>query len=32
MADPMKPAADCQSSNFQRRDRAFEPAHARLPR
>jgi carbon storage regulator len=32
MADPMKPASDSQSSNFQRRDRAFEPAHVRLPR
>jgi carbon storage regulator len=30
--DPMKPASDCQSSNFPRRDRAFEPAHVRLPR
>jgi len=32
MADPNKSVSDCQESNSQRRDRAFEPAHVRLPR
>ncbi len=32
LADPSKSVSNSQPSNSQRRDRAFEPAHARLPR
>jgi hypothetical protein len=32
LADPNKSVSNSQPLNSQRRDRAFEPAHARLPR